>query len=803
MYRLFLISLVFLMSHYSASSQPGKGSIKGRVYNAQSNEPVPFANIVIWETTIGSVSNYDGEFSFTGLKPGYVKLKVSSIGYETYITESFMVTNAKTSFIEIPLKEKTEEIETIVVKASPFRMKKESPVSLRRIGVEQIEKNPGANRDISRVIQSFPGVASSVSFRNDVIVRGGGPSENVFYLDGVEIPNLNHFSTQGASGGPVGIINVDFIREVDFYSGAFPANRGGALSSVLDFKQINGNEETLEVQGALGASEASLTLDGPIGEKTTFIFSARRSYLQLLFKALELPFLPTFNDFQFKSRTRINEKNQLTLIGLGAIDDFKLNKKANDTESQRYILDYIPVNAQRNYTIGAVYKHFRENSYDTYVLSRNYLKNRSYKYQDNIEVDSLKTLDYNSTEAETKFRYENTARTNGYKINTGAGIEYAHYTNETFRKLFINGQTEITDYSADLYLFQWSLFGQISKSVFNENLSLSLGFRADANNYSSSMSNMLKQFSPRFSASYKLNSQWSLNFNTGRYFQLPSYTTLGYSDGSGTFINKQNNLKYIQADHIVGGIQYLPNKESKISLEGFYKNYSNYPFSLNDSIALANKGADFGTYGDEEVLSIAEGRSYGLELLARHQNLLDFNVVLAYTLVRSEFKETNENLNFTGNYIPSKWDNQHIIALTATRSFKNNWDFGFKWRFLGGTPYTPLDVEKSSQISAWNARGRGYLDYSRFNTKRLDAFHQLDIRVDKQYFFDNWSLMLYVDIQNLYSFTADEPPKLVQKFDENNEPVLDPDDPSRYDLKKLEVEESGNILPSIGIIVEF
>jgi hypothetical protein len=803
MKRLFLVLTVIFISHYSVISQPGKGTIKGRVYNAQSNEPVPFANIVIWETTIGSVSNYDGEFSFTGLKPGYVKLKVSSIGYETYVTESFMVTNAKTSYIEIPLKEKTEQIESIVVKASPFRMQKESPVSLRRIGVEQIEKNPGANRDISRVIQSFPGVSSSVSFRNDVIVRGGGPSENVFYLDGVEIPNLNHFSTQGASGGPVGIINVDFIREVDFYSGAFPANRGNALSSVLDFKQVNGNGEKLEVQGAIGASEASLTLDGPIGDKTTFIFSARRSYLQLLFQALELPFLPTFNDFQFKSRTRIDEKNQLTFIGLGAIDNFELNKKANDTESQRYILDYIPVNTQRNYTIGAVYKHFRKNSYDTYVISRNYLKNRSYKYQDNIEVDSLKTLDYNSTEAENKFRYENTTRTNGYKINAGVGLEYAQYTNETFRKSFISGQPVTIDYSSDLNLFQWSLFGQVSKSIFNDKLSLSLGFRTDANNYSSSMSNPLSQFSPRFSASYKLNSQWSLNFNTGRYFQLPPYTTLGYTDGSGTLINKKNNLKYIQADHIVGGIQFLPNNESKISLEGFYKNYTNYPFSLNDSIALANKGADFGSYGDEEVRSIAEGRAYGLEVLARHQNLLDFNVVLAYTLVRSEFKETNENLNFTGNYIPSKWDNQHIISLTATRSFKNNWDFGFKWRFVGGTPYTPLDVEKSSQISAWNARGRGYLDYSRFNEKRLNAFHQLDVRIDKQYFFDKWSLMLYLDVQNVYNFTADEPPKLIQEQDENGDPVIDPNNPNEYELKKLEVEESGNVLPSIGIIVEF
>lgn len=217
-----VLFLLVLATGSQIFAQPGNGVIKGRVYNPTNNEPVPFANVIIWQTQIGAITDFDGNFKFTGVEPGYVKLEVSSLGYETKVTESFMVTNAKPANIEIPLQEKAEEIEEVVIKASPFRMKKESPVSLRRIGLEQIEKSPGANRDISRVIQSFPGVSSSVSFRNDVIVRGGGPSENVFYLDGVEIPNINHFATQGASGGPVGIINTDFIREVEFYSGAFP-----------------------------------------------------------------------------------------------------------------------------------------------------------------------------------------------------------------------------------------------------------------------------------------------------------------------------------------------------------------------------------------------------------------------------------------------------------------------------------------------------------------------------------------------------------------------------------------------------
>jgi len=800
-----LFTLFFIMiPGIISGQQKNSGEIQGRVFNSKNNEPVPFANVVIFQTTIGSASNFDGEFLFTGLKPGFVKLQVSAVGYKTYISEEIMVTNAKKVNINIPLEETSVALDEVVVKPSPFRKTEESPVSLRRIGIQDIEKSPGANRDISKVIQSFPGVASTPVQRNDVIVRGGGPSENSFYLDGVEIPNINHFATQGASGGPVGIINVDFIREVEFYSGAFPANRGNALSSVLEFKQKDGNKEKLETQGTLGASEVALTFDGPITDNTTFIFSARRSYLQILFDLLQLPFLPTYNDAQFKIKTRFDDKNELTLIGLGAIDQFDLNLDANDTEEQRYILNYIPVNEQWNYTVGAVYKHYKENSYDTWVLSRNTLNNQSYKYQNNIEVDSLLTFDYQSEETETKFRYENTSRSdNGYKINYGAGLEYAQYTNNTFRKQFVGNTAQSVNYDTNLDLWSWSLFGQVSKEYFGERLSLSLGIRTDANNYSSEMSNLLSQISPRLSASYQLNPSLSVNFNTGRYYQRPAYTTLGFSNTDGTLINKKNGLQYISVDHLVGGLEYLPDDESVISLEGFYKYYRDYPFSVNDSISLANKGADYGTFGDEEVLSIAEGRAYGMELLARHRDLWGFNIILSYTLVRSEFKKFDDNLNLTSSFISSSWDNIHLLNLTATRDLKRNWQVGFKWRYVGGSPYTPFDENKSSLISAWNARGREYLDFSQLNTLRLDPFHQLDIRIDKQYFFDKWSLMFYIDVQNVYNFKSDEPDKLITQTDQNGNLVIDPDDQTRYDLKRIESDGSGTVLPSLGIIVQF
>lgn len=803
--KIVIVLIIVLLSIESILSQTiEKGVITGRIFNKSNNEPISFASLVIWGTNIGSVSDLDGNFKFTGIAPGYVRVAASSVGFEDYLSEEFQVTNAKTNYIEVPMTELNIQVEEVVVKASLFRKKEESPVSLRRIGIEQIEKNPGGNRDISKVIQSFPGVASTPAYRNDVIVRGGGPSENSFYLDGIQIPNLNHFATQGASGGPVGIINVDFIREVNFYSGAFPANTANALSSVLDMRQIDGNQEKLVFKGSVGASDLALTLNGPIGNNTTFIASARRSYLQFLFAALKLPFLPTYNDFQFKTRTRIDEKNEIIFIGLGAIDQFTLNLDANETPDQRYILSYLPVNEQWNYTIGSVYKHYRRNGYDSYILSRNYLNNTSYKYLNNIESNG-KTLDYSSAEIENRFRVERTTNfSENIRLIYGGGLIYAKYFNNTFKKIYTQeGPYDVT-YDTDARMFHYSAFGQISKPFFGKRLTTSLGLRTDASTYSTAMNNPINQISPRLSFSYILTQNINLNFNTGRYYQRPPYTSMGYKDNNGIYINKEFGLKYISSDHIVAGIEYLPNDKSMISIEGFYKYYTDYPFSITDSVPLSTKGADFGTYGDEPVSPVSTGRAYGFEILGRSQNILGFNTVLSYTYVRSEFKDLREGKN--GEWIPSSWDNRHLFNLTATRTFKKNWFFGFKWRYVGGAPYTPYNLQRSEIRSAWDAQGGPYLDYSKFNSLRLSAFHQLDVRVDKQFFFDKWSLNVYMDIQNVYNFKSEEPTRLVRKKfleqEDYNDIFID-NGIEKYELVEFESDGSGTVLPTIGIIVEF
>jgi len=775
-----------------------QGTIKGRVFNSSSNEPVPYASLVIYGTNINTLSDSSGYFSFSRIPPGYYKIVSLAVGFDDTYTEEFHVTNANHPFIEIGMNEKPYEINQVVVKANAFKRVEESPVSLKSIGISEIERSPGGNRDISKIIQALPGVSSGVSYRNDLIVRGGGPSENRFLVDGIEIPNLNHFGTQGASGGSVGIINSDFLREADLYTGAFAANRGNVLSSVLDLKLIDGNEKMV-YRAAIGASEISLSAAGPISRKTSMLFSVRRSYLQLLFSALKLPFLPTFNDYTLKFKTRFDSKNELTFLSIGSLDKSVLNTGIDDPdEEQQYILSYLPSYDQWTYAIGAVYRHYRENSYDTWVLSRNMLDNGSGKFENN-NVNAGRILRYNSQEIENKFRYENTARIKGYKIISGISLEQAKYNTGTFRKVFIplaDDTITTIDYKSSLNMYKYGAFFQLSRPLFSDLLTVSTGFRLDGNSYSGEMSNPLRQFSPRISLSYNLTGKITLNANAGIYYQHPSYTTLAFRNSAGLLVNRENGIRYINSDHFVAGVEYRRTPESRISVEGFYKQYSHYPFSLNDSVSLASKGADYGVYGDEPVVPVSEGRAYGAELYYRDLLFEKLNIILSYTLVRSEFTDKRSTL------IPSAWDNRQIVNLSLFAAFKNNWNAGAKWRFVGGAPFTPYDISRSSLIEAWDARGQGYPDFSRYNTGRLNSFHQLDVRIDKEYFFNKWSLSIYLDIQNLYNFKSNEPDALVLQRDDNGNPVYDPEDPSRYLLKYISIS-SGTILPTLGIIVEF
>ncbi len=776
------------------------GIIQGKVLNAITNEALPFVTVGIQGTTTGVATDINGEFKLEKLQPGSYNLDASLVGYKKKTLFDVSVNNAKPTYIEITLEESATDLKVVEVTTSPFSKTEESPVSLRNIGAEEIKRLPGANRDISKVIQSLPGVASTPAFRNDIIIRGGAPNENRFYLDGIEVPNINHFATQGSSGGPVGLINVNLINDVDFYSGAFPANRGNALSSVFEFKQKDGRSDKWVFTGAVGNTDFGLTADGPISKNSSLLVSVRRSYLQGLFSILGLPFLPTYNDYQVKYKIKFSDKADLTIVSLGALDQFKLNTGiANPDEEQRYILENIPTNNQWNYTIGANLRLFAKKGYKNIVISRNMLRNSAIKYKLNVETDANRILDYNSDEIENKFRFESTSRQGNYKFNYGVSYQFSKYKVNTYQVIATQYNPNlVVDFSSNLNFHSYAAFGQVSRTFLASRLSLSAGVRADGNSYSTQMANPLKQVSPRLSASYSLTERWALNANAGMYYQLPSYTVLGYRNQQGTLVNKDNGVKYINGNHLVAGIEYKAGNSAKITVEGFYKTYNNYPFSIKDSVSLANQGADFGVIGNTAVTPSSKGRSYGVELLAQQKITKGFYGILSATYVRSEFTDKSNE------YKPSAWDNRFLLSVTAGKNFKRGWVAGVRFRWVGGAPYTPTDTTASLIQAAWDVNNQGILDISQLNSQRLRSFNQLDIRVDKLWYFKKWTLNLYLDIQNLLNYKAQQAPRLTPKQDANGNKLtyVDGNNVTRYVANSIP-NTAGIVLPTIGLIVEF
>lgn len=786
---------VLLLCHITISflwAQPVH-QVKGTVIDKSSRQPLEFINVMIVGLNKGGVTDAEGKFSIEQVPPGIYRLQASAIGYKTVTTPEYIL-STRDLHIQIEMEENQTELEGVTITASPFRRDIESPVSLRIIGLQEIEKSPGANRDISRIVQSYPGVAfSPIGYRNDLIVRGGSPSENRFYLDGVEIPNINHFSTQGASGGPVGILNADLIREVNFYTGAFPTDKGNALSSVLDFKLRDGDMERNSVKATLGASEVSLASNGHLGKKTSYLVSVRQSYLQFLFDMLGLPFLPTFTDAQFKLKTRFDAQNELTVLGLGGIDKMKLNTKADD-EDNEYILSYLPKIQQETFTLGAVYRHYAGAHVQSVIASHSYLNNRNTKYRQNDESnpDNL-TLRLRSTEQNTQFRLENSSSFRNWKVTVGANLDYSQYSNTTFQKVYTD-HAQTFDYHTYLDIMRWGLFGTINYTSIDERFTASLGLRADANNYSAAMKDMTDQLSPRLSLSYQLTEHWSLSGNAGLYYQLPPYTALGFKNNNGLYANKYA-LRYMQVSQGSIGINWRKGDTFEVSLEGFYKDYDKIPLSVADGIPLTCKGNDYGVIGNELLTSTAQGRSYGAELLLKWLIAKKLNLASSFTLFKSEYRNNKES-----EYIASAWDNRFIFNLRGTYNLPRHWSVGMKVSCIGGAPYTPYDADKSSLVTVWNAQGKPYYDYTRYNEERLPAFTQVDIRIDKTFYLKRCMLGFYIDLQNIAGSKLKQADVLM-----STGVIKNPDAPiaeQRYVMKSVK-QESGTLLPTLGITFEY
>ena len=810
---LLTIVLFFLMTNLSAQT---KGNLSGWVIDKNTQNPIPGVSVKLVNTPYSAVTDTTGKYSFKAIPTGQYQIKFTSLGSLPLTLFNVIVSTGNETNNTIELIAESVQLTTVQVGTNKKTVRVatlETPLSVQRLTAEEIKSSPGSNFDISKVVQTLPGVTGSAStgagFRNDIIVRGGAPNENVFYLDGIEIPVINHFSTQGSAGGPQGILNVSFIDEVKLSSSAFDAKFDNALSSVFEFKQKRGNTDKLQGNLRLGATEFASTFEGPLSKsgKTTFLASARRSYLQFLFKALDLPIRPNFWDFQFKVTHSIDPKTTLTMLGIGAIDEFSFAAPKNSTPQKIYALNASPSINQWSYTVGVSLKKLINKGYWNLAISRNHLNNINEKYENNLApIKGEKTFDYASNDLGNNIRWDITKSLLGLKWTTGVNLVNVGYDNSTFQLLrfndianpaFNNNPTTTISYNAAFNYNKYGAFFQVGKRAFNNRVGISAGVRTDGNNFTSQGNRFLRQISPRIGLSWVLTDQITWNASIGNYFKLAPNTALGFKDKLGNYLNK--DADYIQSTHYVTGIEYIPSDATRFTAEVFYKKYNHVPISVDKGTSLSNLGADFNILGNEDISTVGLGRSYGFELFAQQKLTSRFFGVMSYSFFRSAYT------NLLGKYIASSWENIHLLSLSGGYKFNKNWELGVKFRYQGGTPYTPYEMNASKLNFA--TLGVGIFDYSKLNTNRNKPFHSSDFRLDKRYNYKKSTLDFYIDITNWYGAKSVSPPFYIFSYNENgtfktSDGLAVKKDGSNA-IPSLTDNNTIFITPTIGFILEF
>lgn len=753
-------------------------SIRGTVVD-EFGYPLAGAEVILVDTLLGAQTDIDGIYIISGVAPGSYNLSVRFLGYEPQTLFNIIVKSKGNPEYNFSLSPKAEALEGVVLQADNFIARpKESPLSTRTLSAVELATYPGGNNDVVQVAQTLPGVSPSVGgFRNDLIIRGGAPNESVYYLDGIEIPNINHFSTQGSAGGPVGMINVSFIENVTLSASSFDARYDNALSGVLQFEQRKGSSEGWNRNIRVSASETALTFDGPISEKTTFIGSVRRSYLQFLFELIGLPIRPDYWDYQYKIDHTIDEYNSISLIGIGAIDDFSVEAPEVFDEEATAQLEQAPFIDQRTHVAGISWQHKLKSQPGKFTLSlsHNRLQNTFTQYTD-PENESGAYFINESLEAETKLRFDLVRYLGKLKWAYGMNLQRSNYENNTTIERINNSFFSAIEFS------KYGLFTQLSGNL-GEKTEFTLGLRLDDDSFTKN--NLLDHISPRAALTYNFNEDLSATLGVGRYFKIPTYTQLGYQS-VGIFVNE--NLNYVQSDHLTAGIKKYFGNTTLLSIEGFLKSYSNYPVSILDEISLANKGAGFEVLGNEEVESSGKGRSYGLELLYQQKLSNNFYGLFSYTYFFSEFSGLDPNI-----YRRSTWDSRHLVSFTGGYKLNKNWEISSRFRYNGKTPYAPID-ETLSLANYPDLQ----LDYDLLGNENylLDPFSQLDLRIDKKWNFTSSSFNLFIEVQNLLS--ADNPTPPEYGLARNSDGSIK--NPSQ--LKELPRSE-GQFIPSIGLVFDF
>ncbi len=780
-----------------------EATVTGIILDKETGTPLDAASVYLQgpSETDFSITEEDGAFRFLDLPFGAYTLLIQHLAYVNDTMRFVLDQTSPVMEVEVNMNKGSIDIEEVEVVASPFRKPVSTPASIRSVGEVEIRTNPGSGSDIAKVMQILPGVATTSSFRNDLIIRGGAPSENSFYIDGFRIPVINHLSTQGASGGAVSMLNADFIREAELVSGNYPAARSNALSSVFNFNLQEKFDDGVKYRLSAGATNVSADAYGKLGDKVSFIGSVRRSYRQYILKLLGLAVYPVYNDFLGKLTYRPNPKQEISVLGIGAIDKFRVNEDADASEVQAYLVENLPLSDQWNYTVGAKHRLFTRNGLWEVMVSRSALYNKASR-DVSTQGQEENTLRYISNELSHRFSTEYIHTVGPLTLRAGGELTKKESDFDVFNLFYDREGLRRAEYTSAIdYLF----FGghlQTDMELIPGRWTISAGFRMDASNFADQLENPLDQFSPRVSTAIKFGPDFRINAGWGIYYQLPGDLTLGYAIGD-SLIN-QSTVRFVRSDQVMAGFEYELPWSGRISLEGFHKRYSNYPFNTREGISQANEGGDFGVAGNSPVISNGRGRSLGLEFMYEQKMFKNWFGTFSYTLSSSEFEDAN------GQLVPSSWDARHIVNAVIGKVFKRNWQAGLNVRYQSAVPYTPFDPFVSSFVQVWNVNRQGIRDFSRLNSVRGTGVLFADLRVDKKWDLRWGTFTFYLDIENLLSSADSQQVLVYDRTDETGNPVdnpviLNPEAPpaeQRYKLKELQNAE-GTLIPTFGFILDF
>lgn len=755
------LTYLLLIPFVQGLTQTPTGTITGRVENAITSERIAGANVSVVGTTLGASADPDGEFSIENIPVGTYELRASSLGFTPAVIADMVVAAGRPMNVVIRLQESTIGLEEVEVQASYFQKTPDAPVSVQRLSYEEIRRSPGGFEDVVRAIAVLPGVAQAAPGRNDLVVRGGAPSENLFVVDNIEIPNINHFGTQGASGGPLSYINLDFVRETAFSTGGFGVRYGDRMSSVLTIELQDGRRDRLGGKGTISASQFGLNLNGPLGQDASFIFSARRSYLDFIFKAAGFSFVPEYWDFLGRVAYRIDRFNTLTFLAVGAIDDVSF---FNDDADNRFDNSRVLGTAQRQYASGGSWRHVFSRGFSTVTLGRSYVN------YSGIQRDSLlnPVFTNRSKEGETSLRAdvvlqpspttELSVGAQARRVTFDGSIALPSYSTPFGDSLNI----DIQDVSSTG--FKGAAYAQISQRLLSA-FRLTVGGRLDH----FSLIREKNYFSPRASLEFDLSSFTTLTASGGTYRQNPSYIWLAANETNKT-------LRAARADQYIVGVEHLLQADLKVRVEAFTKRYREYPASLDRRyLVLANTGGGFGgsdenfaSFGLDNLVSAGTGNSVGMELLIQKK----LSEIPLYGLMSVSVTETRFT-SLDGVERPGAFDQRVLVNLTGGYRFNERWEASMKFRFATGQPYTPFNPDGTQNVAA-------------YNSLRVKNAHSLDLRVDRRWNFTSWNLIAYLDIQNVYN----------NKFSGG----------TRWNAREQRAEfndSSIGILPSIGVSAEF